>query len=194
MSIVRSLAIPCLSLIVVTAYAEGVPDDCTQLIVGVAPTWNSMRGELRLLERPRGGEWAVVAGPFPALFGKSGLAWGTCLAGQNEPGLRKKERDGRAPAGVFEIGQVFGYNAHLPPGADYPYHQVTEQTFGTMIRAHRITIATSSSIQRIRQTITRAKKCARATSRMNGWLRSDTIPIPRCPAREARFFFIFAAA
>ena len=127
MSIVRSLAIHCLSLIAVTAYAEGVPDDCTQLIVGIAPTWNSMGGELRLLERPHGGEWAVVAGPFAVLFGKNGLAWGTGLAGQNEPGLRKKERDGRAPAGVFAIGQVFGYNAQLPPGADYPYyHQVTE--------------------------------------------------------------------
>ena len=109
-----------------SARADGVPDDCTQLMLGIAPTWNSMRGDLRLFERPRDGEWKVVAGPFPVLFGKNGLAWGTGLAGQNEPGLRKKERDGRAPAGVFEIGQVFGYDAHLPPGADYPYHQVTD--------------------------------------------------------------------
>ena len=100
--------------------------DCTQLIVGIAPTWNSMRGELRLFERARGGDWSAVAGPFPVLFGKNGLAWGIGLAAQNEPGLRKKERDGRAPAGVFEIGQVFGYEARLPAGGDYPYHQVTE--------------------------------------------------------------------
>src|SRR5262245_64389436 len=89
--------------------AEGVPDDCTQLMLGTAPTWNSTRGELRLFERPRGGEWKVVAGPFPVLFGKNGLAWGTGIAGQDEPGLRKKERDGRAPAGVLAIGKVFGY-------------------------------------------------------------------------------------
>jgi L,D-peptidoglycan transpeptidase YkuD (ErfK/YbiS/YcfS/YnhG family) len=108
------------------AHADGVPADCTQLIVGMAPTWNSMRGELRLFERAPGGDWSAVTGPFPVLFGKNGLAWGTGLAGQNEPGLRKKERDGRAPAGVFEIGQVFGYEAHLPAGGDYPYHQVTE--------------------------------------------------------------------
>jgi len=107
-------------------FAEGVPDDCTQLILGIAPTWNSMRGELRLFERPRGGDWKVVSGPFPVLFGKNGLAWGTGISGQNEPGLRKKERDGRAPAGIFQIGQVFGYDAHLPPGGDYPYHQVTD--------------------------------------------------------------------
>src|SRR5215472_4724257 len=114
MSVVRTPAI-CLSmLIAASAYAEGIPDDCTQLLLGIAPTWNSMRGELRLIERPRGGDWKVVAGPFPALFGKNGLAWGTGMAGQSEPGLRKKERDGRAPAGVFAIGQVFGYDAHLP--------------------------------------------------------------------------------
>src|ERR1051325_4452548 len=104
----------------INIFAEGVPDDCTQLILGIAPTWNSIRGELRLFERPRGGDWKVVAGPFPVLFGKNGLAWGTGIAGQNEPGLRKKERDGRAPAGIFAIGKVFGYEPQLPPGGDYP--------------------------------------------------------------------------
>ena len=105
MAIMRSLAIGLSMMIGISAYAAGVPDDCTQLILGIAPTWNSMRGELRLFERSRGGDWTPVAGPFPVLFGKNGTAWGTGLAGQNEPGLRKKERDGRAPAGVFEIGQ-----------------------------------------------------------------------------------------
>jgi L,D-peptidoglycan transpeptidase YkuD (ErfK/YbiS/YcfS/YnhG family) len=126
MSIVRKLAAFLLLLSSVGAYAEGVPDDCTQLILGIATTWNSIRGDLRLFERSHGGDWKLVVGPFPALLGKNGLAWGTGLAGQDEPGLRKKERDGRAPAGIFEIGKVFGYDPHLPAGADYPYHQVTE--------------------------------------------------------------------
>jgi L,D-peptidoglycan transpeptidase YkuD (ErfK/YbiS/YcfS/YnhG family) len=60
------------------------------------------------------------------LFGKHGLAWGAGLAGQDEPGLHKRERDGRAPAGIFAIGEVFGYEPRLPVGGDYPYHQVTE--------------------------------------------------------------------
>jgi L,D-peptidoglycan transpeptidase YkuD (ErfK/YbiS/YcfS/YnhG family) len=126
MSLLRSLAICLIGLLTVNADAQGVPTDCTQLILGIAPTWNSMRGELRLFERNRGGEWVAVAGPFPVLFGKNGVAWGTGLAGQNEPGLRKQERDGRAPAGIFAIGQVFGYDPHLPAGGEYPYHQVTE--------------------------------------------------------------------
>src|SRR3954452_13783714 len=126
MVVLRAFATGLLMLLFANVQAVGVPDDCTQLIVAIAPTWNSMRGELGLFERPHNREWRSVAGPFPVLFGKNGLAWGMGVAGQNEPGLRKQERDGRAPAGVFEIGQVFGYAPHLPPGADYPYHQVTE--------------------------------------------------------------------
>jgi L,D-peptidoglycan transpeptidase YkuD (ErfK/YbiS/YcfS/YnhG family) len=126
MSILRHLSIGLLISLASNAQGDGIPGDCTQLILAIAPTWNSMRGELRLFERTRGGDWVSVAEPFPVLFGKNGLAWGTGLAGQNEPGLRKQERDGRAPAGVFEIGQVFGYDSHLPQGGDYPYHQVTE--------------------------------------------------------------------
>ncbi len=108
------------------AVAEGVPADCSQLIVAIAPDWNSMRGKLQLFERSGGGGWTAVSPAVPVLFGKNGLAWGSGLAGQSESGLHKKERDGRAPAGVFAIGKVFGYDAKLPAGGDYPYHQVTE--------------------------------------------------------------------
>jgi L,D-peptidoglycan transpeptidase YkuD (ErfK/YbiS/YcfS/YnhG family) len=122
---VRRLMALGLYLLVSNAHADGVPDDCTQLIVGIAPDWNSMRGHLQLFERKTGGDWNAVAPPVPVLFGKTGTAWGRGLAGQNEPGLRKKEHDGRAPAGVFRIGKIYTYDAQLPPGADYPFHQVT---------------------------------------------------------------------
>lgn len=112
--------------LVSSAYAAGVPDDCTQLLVATAPDWNSTQGEMRLFERSRGGKWTAQGAPIAVLFGKNGVAWGIGLAGQNEKGLRKKERDGRAPAGVFRIGQIFTYDAQLPAGSDYPFHQVTE--------------------------------------------------------------------
>ena len=108
-----------------SAYAAGVPDNCTQLIVGTAPNWNSMRGQMQLFERKPGAKWEPVAPPVAVLFGKHGLAWGSGLAGQNESGLRKVERDGRAPAGVFKIGKIYTYDAQLPAGADFPFHQVT---------------------------------------------------------------------
>ncbi len=84
-----------------------------------------MRGHAQLFERARGGEWRASAKSFPVLFGKNGLAWGSGLAGQDESGLRKKERDGRAPAGVFRIGKIYTYDKQLPNGSDYPFHQVT---------------------------------------------------------------------
>lgn len=85
-----------------------------------------MRGTLQRFERNGSGEWKPLGERIPVLFGKNGLAWGTGIAGQDEAGLRKKERDGRAPAGIFRIGKVFGYEPQLPPGGDYPYHQVSE--------------------------------------------------------------------
>jgi L,D-peptidoglycan transpeptidase YkuD (ErfK/YbiS/YcfS/YnhG family) len=119
------LTVSTLLLLVSSVYAAGVPDDCTQLIVGLAPNWNSMRGQLQLFERVPGGNWQSVSPSRPVLFGKHGLAWGSGLEGQNESGLRKTERDGRAPAGVFRIGKIYTYDPQLPAGADYPFHQVT---------------------------------------------------------------------
>lgn len=107
------------------AHAAALPDNCAQLIVGLAPDWNSVHGRLYLLDKVDG-KWHAHAGPVPVLFGKNGLAWGTGIAGQSEPGVRKHERDGRAPAGIFRIGEVFTYDSALPPGSDYPFHQVTE--------------------------------------------------------------------
>ena len=121
----RRLSSGLVALVVSNAYAAGVPVDCTQLIVGIAPDWNSMKGQVQLFDRAPGGKWEAAASPWPVLFGKQGLAWGIGLAGQSENGLRKTERDGRAPAGVFRIDKIYTYDAQLPPGADFPFHQVT---------------------------------------------------------------------
>jgi L,D-peptidoglycan transpeptidase YkuD (ErfK/YbiS/YcfS/YnhG family) len=125
-STLRGLFSSVLVFLVSNVRADGVPGDCTQLLLGLGRDWNSMHGTLQLFERERGGKWTPITAPFPVLFGKNGLAWGIGLAGQNEPGFRKKERDGRAPAGVFKIGEVFGYDPGLPAGGDYPYHQITD--------------------------------------------------------------------
>jgi L,D-peptidoglycan transpeptidase YkuD (ErfK/YbiS/YcfS/YnhG family) len=95
-----------------------------QLIVSIAPQWNSTQGTLQRYERD-GAAWKAVGKPWPVLYGRSGLAWGSGLYGQNEDGLHKKERDGRAPAGIFKIGKVYTYDRALPEGADYPFHTVT---------------------------------------------------------------------
>src|SRR6185369_10626162 len=70
-----------LGLLVSNAHADGVPRDCTQLIVAIAPNWDSMRGQMILFERSNaGGKWTSVDSAVPVLFGKSGVAWGSGLA------------------------------------------------------------------------------------------------------------------
>src|SRR2546429_9174503 len=99
MSILRGILFGAAMIIAASVRADGVPADCSQIIVALAPDWNSMHGKLQLFERSRGGSWAAIAPAGPVLFGKKGLAWGSGLAGQGEPGLSKKERAGRAPPG-----------------------------------------------------------------------------------------------
>jgi len=98
--------------------------DYSQLVVGIAPDWNSMQGKVWLCER-KGDAWQVAQGPFDVLFGKNGLAWGRGEKGQEEQGRHKMEKDKRAPAGLFKIGTVYTYDPALPKGADYSFHQVT---------------------------------------------------------------------
>jgi len=96
----------------------------TQLVVSIAPGWNSSSGTLGLFER-NGKGWRAVSPPMSVLYGKNGLAWGRGVLGAGEPGLQKVERDKRAPAGIFAIGKIYTYDQSLPVGSDYPFHTMT---------------------------------------------------------------------
>ena len=105
---------------------RGADADPKQIIVGIARGWDATQGTVQGFERDSTGAWKATLGPFPVLFGKNGLAWGRGTHGGAETGLHKEERDGRAPAGVFNIGTIYTYDAALPEGANYPFHQVND--------------------------------------------------------------------
>ena len=111
-------------LILLTVARAGELDGAKQLIVSIAPTWNSNMGRLQCFERSGSG-WKATTNAWPVLYGKSGLAWGRGVLGNGGPGLQKTERDKRAPAGIFRIGTIYTYDAALPDGANYPFHTVT---------------------------------------------------------------------
>src|SRR5689334_7752989 len=113
-----------LSLVAPPAFAtDRLNPEVEQLIVSIAPGWDSMHGKLWRLERRETG-WEIVAGPAPVLFGKHGLAWGRGeIEGQDGRPV-KVERDGRAPAGVFRLGMIYTYDQSLPAGATYPHYTV----------------------------------------------------------------------
>ena len=121
----RALGLAVLAAIVaVHATAGEIGGDVQQLIVSVAPEWDTNTGRLQCFERA-GGKWQPVTPAWPVLYGKNGLVWGRGVLGTNEPGEHKRERDGRAPAGVFRIGKIYTGDAALPVGAKYPFRTIT---------------------------------------------------------------------
>lgn len=104
-----------------------IPLDCTQVIVGTSPGWNSSYASLTLYEK-KGKHWQATIKTWRARLGKNGLAWGCGL----HPYIKssapiKKEGDQRAPAGIFQIGGAYGYAAKIARLQKLPYHQITER-------------------------------------------------------------------
>jgi L,D-peptidoglycan transpeptidase YkuD (ErfK/YbiS/YcfS/YnhG family) len=102
--------------------------ECKQMILVVVPSWKSTSGSIRLFERSSGSKWTGIRPSFPCVVGKSGLGWGIGLHGtglMGEP--RKKEGDGRAPAGIFQLNICMGI-APLKKALRFPYRQITATT------------------------------------------------------------------
>jgi L,D-peptidoglycan transpeptidase YkuD (ErfK/YbiS/YcfS/YnhG family) len=118
----------CLLLLLLPVFSRAedrVNPSVSQIILGIAPTWDSMNGRLQRFDRTSEG-WRSAGPPVPVLFGKSGLAWGRGLIDGQGQAPVKMEHDHRAPAGVFRIGTIYTYDRSLPPGANYPFHTVGE--------------------------------------------------------------------
>ena len=80
-----------------------------QLVLVVTPDWNADHGMLRTFTRD-GQRWREVDRAAPVTIGKAGAAWGLGLQPPQAAGPLKLEGDNRSPAGVFRIGEAFGYD------------------------------------------------------------------------------------
>ena len=92
-----------------------------QLVLVTTGGWDENQGILRRFERPDDStQWREVAA-FPVSIGRHGSAWGTGLhaAADVDDGPRKREGDGRSPAGVFALGTAFGYAGTAATGLPY---------------------------------------------------------------------------
>jgi D-alanyl-D-alanine dipeptidase len=89
-----------------------VPKECAQVVFVTAPEWNSNTGTLQLWERAGGdGGWTKAGAAVPVVIGRNGMGWGRGLhrIAEGDSGPRKKEGDGRAPAGMFRLTRAFGF-------------------------------------------------------------------------------------
>ncbi|MBN2365485.1 MAG: hypothetical protein EH225_05785 [Calditrichaeota bacterium] len=88
-----------------------VPPESRQMIVVITPSFNEPDARLFRFERAGGSSnWQMIGDAIPAIVGKNGLGWGIGLHNlQNREEPVKQEGDGRSPAGVFKLGEAFGY-------------------------------------------------------------------------------------
>lgn len=91
--------------------------DAQQLVLVTIPRWDSHDGVLRAFERTGAG-WQPARAATPVSIGRAGAAWGIGLH-EPQPGPRKREGDGRSPAGVFALGTAFGYADSTRTGLPY---------------------------------------------------------------------------
>lgn len=82
-----------------------------QAIVVKTADWSAPAATLQRYEKKHGDEtWNAVGESIPAVVGRNGLGWGTGVHRLTTAfGPVKMEGDGKAPAGIFLLGNAFGY-------------------------------------------------------------------------------------
>lgn len=108
--------------------AATLPDSCSQVLVGIAPNWDSSHVTLTLFEKKGLGKktWKAQGPSWKGRLGKNGLVWGRGLHPRVPDNIRtKREGDGRAPAGMFELGGAYGYAPDVKRSPLLPYRQIT---------------------------------------------------------------------
>ena len=107
-----------LALLVLMLKLQAQIPDAAQLIVVTTKEWSADSGKLQRYEK-RAGKWYKAGDTIEIKLGRNGLGWGRGLHSiPKNAKYIKKEGDGKAPAGIFELKQAFGYASF---DTDYPY-------------------------------------------------------------------------
>lgn len=127
----RSLGLAALMACCANACATGQPAsapqawrDARQLVLVVTDGWDATTGTLQRFEL-RDRRWQAASTPSPISVGRNGAAWGLGLHPAQSGGPQKQEGDGRAPAGVFTLGEAFGYADEAATAIPYRPMQAT---------------------------------------------------------------------
>jgi L,D-peptidoglycan transpeptidase YkuD (ErfK/YbiS/YcfS/YnhG family) len=133
-SLICNLAALAFVAMMVSLLAQQPPalQQSAQILIVTTADWNTAAGVLQPVERSSvQGKWKLAGAPITVSIGRSGLAWGLGLvpreelAGDASAGPVKKEGDGKAPAGLFNLGTVFGYAAQEPANWKMRYTTLT---------------------------------------------------------------------
>jgi hypothetical protein len=86
--------------------------NCRQCLVVLADSWRSIKGTMQCFERDNPeSPWRAHDSEIPVSLGEAGLAWGrgVVVSPRSTFAPKKHEGDHKAPAGVFFLGQAFGF-------------------------------------------------------------------------------------
>ncbi|MBI2429774.1 MAG: L,D-transpeptidase family protein [Ignavibacteriales bacterium] len=98
-----------------------------KLIVAVGDGWNASTGRMYLFDKSANG-WKKHHSTWNVSFGRAGLGWGIGLHTNPDGEYQKAEGDRRSPAGIFELGSLYGLDASAPEGVRYLYRRITGRT------------------------------------------------------------------
>lgn len=101
-----------------------LPAKSSQCVVGISEGWNSSHVTLSYYEKSSG-KWQQVGKEWKGRLGSKGLVWGRGLHPNPAGVVLKKEGDNRSPAGVFDLGGVWGSHKSVKKHPKTFYHQVT---------------------------------------------------------------------
>ena len=113
-----------LLLSIVPLSAWQLPSQCKQLVVGTTSSWDSSHLTLTIYQK-KGNTWRAITTPVAGRVGRNGLAWGRGIHPFTTKPYLKREGDGRAPAGVFLIGNAFGSHKSIKKNRRLSYTRVT---------------------------------------------------------------------
>ena len=95
-----------------------IPKESRQLLMVTTNSWSDKEGKLQRFEKIEN-SWSKVGRPISIILGRNGLGWGIGIHKiPKDAKFIKKEGDGKAPAGLFSLGNGFGYG-HFK--IDFPY-------------------------------------------------------------------------
>lgn len=97
-----------------------IPKESSQLLVVTTDNWSTKEGRLQRYEK-KDDHWRKVGEKINIVLGRNGLGWGKGLhTTPKNAKYIKKEGDGKAPAGLFSLGNAFGY-AQATFKIEFPY-------------------------------------------------------------------------
>ncbi|MCA9627583.1 MAG: hypothetical protein KC766_07960 [Myxococcales bacterium] len=124
-----------------------LPAETKQLVVVTSHDWEATDGTLTRFALTNSA-WQRVGEEVRVVLGRHGLGWGEGLHGPETSGPRKREGDGKAPAGLFSLNRSYGHGPgaklethleHTPVGASWRcVDDVRSKHYGELLDAARV--------------------------------------------------------